>query len=78
MKDSTSVIQASKLMREDSPYKLALLPQCQYLACTSVPGATPMLFFIYTTYTQTSNELQFGCKLIGIYKHNIIIIGAYK
>ena len=63
--DLATVIQVSKLVWEDSPYKLALLPQCQYLACMSMTGVTPMLFFI-TTYTQTSNELQFGYKLVGI------------
>ena len=36
--DLATVIQVSKLVWEDSPYKLALLPQCQYLACMSITG----------------------------------------
>ena len=54
VKDLATMIQTSKLVQEDSLYKLALLPQCQYLAYTSMPGSNThvMLYnrFI-TTYT---------------------------
>ena len=43
VKDLATMIQTSKLVQKDSLYKLALLPQCQYLARLV---ATPMLCFI--------------------------------
>ena len=52
VKDSTTVIQASKLVWKDSPCKLACIISEPAFIPYEDAGATPMLFFtaIYTHY----------------------------